>query len=60
MKLLFGYTLRNLLTRRLTTTLTVLGLGLVVFVFAAVLMMANGLEETLVESGSSNNAIVVR
>ena len=60
MKLFFGYSFRNLLVRKLTTTLTVLGLGLVVFVFSAVLMLAHGLEETLVETGSPNNAIVVR
>ncbi|GAB4327485.1 MAG: ABC transporter permease [Candidatus Zixiibacteriota bacterium] len=60
MKLLFGYSLRNLALRRLTTALTVLGVGLVVFVFAAVRMMAYGLEQTLVETGSPDNAIVVR
>lgn len=60
MGLFLGYSLRNLLVRKLTTTLTVLGLGLVVFVFAAVLMMAHGLEETLVETGSPENVIVLR
>jgi ABC-type lipoprotein release transport system permease subunit len=52
--------MRNLWTRRLTTTLTVLGMALVVFVFAAVLMMAEGLEKTLVETGSADNVVVVR
>jgi len=60
MALFLSYSFRNLLVRKLTTTLTVLGLGLVVFVFSTVLMLANGLEETLVETGSPNNAIVVR
>ena len=32
----------------------------VVFVFAAVLMMAAGLQKTLVETGSSQNVVVVR
>jgi ABC-type antimicrobial peptide transport system permease subunit len=60
MGLFLNYSFRNILVRKLTTTLTVLGLGLVVFVFAAVLMLAHGLEETLVETGSPDNIIVVR
>jgi putative ABC transport system permease protein len=55
-----SYNIRNLWTRRLTTTLTVLGMALVVFVFAAILMLANGLKKTLVETGSYDNAIVLR
>lgn len=58
MGLLLGYTLRNLLVRKLTTILTVVGLGLVVF--AVVMMLAHGLEVTLVATGSEENAIVVR
>ncbi|MBI5867166.1 MAG: ABC transporter permease [candidate division Zixibacteria bacterium] len=60
MSLFLTYGLRNLFVRKLTTTMTVLGMGLVVFVFAAVLMLAHGLEETLVDTGSPDNAIVVR
>lgn len=60
MGLFLSYTWRNLTTRKLTTAMTVLGMGLVVFVFAAVMMLANGLEETLVATGSENNAIFVR
>lgn len=56
----FSYSMRNLGKRRLTTTLTVLGMALVVFVFAAVLMMAEGLQKTLVETGSPDNVVVVR
>ncbi len=55
-----SYNLRNLWTRRLTTTLTVSGMALVVFVFAAILMLANGLQQTLVETGSYDNVIVLR
>ncbi|HBZ02065.1 MAG TPA: multidrug ABC transporter permease [candidate division Zixibacteria bacterium] len=54
------YSLRSLVARRLTTALTVLGVMLVVFVFAAVLMLADGLRKTLVASGSDENAIVIR
>jgi putative ABC transport system permease protein len=55
-----SYNIRNLWTRRLTTTLTVSGMALVVFVFAAILMLANGLKKTLVETGSYDNVVVLR
>lgn len=57
---LFSYSLRNLLARRLTTVLTAGGMALVVFVFAAVLMLAEGLRTALVETGSPGNAVVLR
>ncbi len=60
MALPLSYSIRNLWRRRLTTTLTVAGMALVVFVFATVLMMAAGLQKTLVETGSQNNVVVVR
>jgi ABC-type lipoprotein release transport system permease subunit len=60
MKLLFAYSFRNLLARRLTTLLTAGGMALVVFAFAAIIMLAEGLETTLVDSGSFQNAIVIR
>jgi putative ABC transport system permease protein len=56
----FSYSFRNLWTRRLTTVLTALGMALVVFVFAAILMLAEGLRKTLVETGSYDNVIVIR
>lgn len=55
-----SYSLRNLLTRRLTAVLTALGMALVVFVFAAILMLAEGLQKTLVETGSYDNVVVIR
>lgn len=60
MALPLSYSIRNLWRRRLTTILTVAGMALVVFVFAAVLMMAAGLQKTLVETGSPSNVVVVR
>ncbi len=60
MKIPFSYNIRNLWTRRLTTTLTVGGIALVVFVFAAVLMLAQGIEDTLVATGSNDNVIIIR
>jgi putative ABC transport system permease protein len=58
--LLFFYSLRNLLTRRLTTFLTASGMALVVFVFASILMLAEGLQKTLVDTGSFDNVVVIR
>ena len=55
-----SYSVRNLWTRRLTTLLTAAGMALVVFVFAAILMLAEGLRKTLVETGSSDNVVVIR
>lgn len=55
-----SYSMRNLRTRRLTTVLTVGGMALVVAVFAAVLMLAEGLRATLVATGSHDNVVVLR
>ncbi len=60
MRIPLYYSFRNLFARRLTTGLTVLGIGLVVFVFCAVLMMGNGIKTAMVASGSDDNAIVIR
>jgi ABC-type antimicrobial peptide transport system permease subunit len=54
------YTARNLLTRKLTTALTAGGMALVVFVYAAVLMLDAGLKETLVATGRDDNIVVTR
>ena len=58
--LLFYYSYRNLLVRRLTTLLTAGGMGLVIFVFATVLMLAEGFQQTLITSGSPENAVFIR
>ncbi len=55
-----SYIFRNLWVRKLTTLLTAGGMALVVFVFAAVLMLAAGLEKTLVQTGSDDNVVVIR
>ena len=60
MKLLFAYSFRNLLARRLTTALTAGGMALVVFAFAAIIMLAEGIETTLVDSGSYANVVFIR
>ena len=56
----YSYSFRNLWTRRLTTALTASGMALVVFVFAVTLMLAEGLRQTLVETGSYDNVIIIR
>ena len=55
-----GYIARNLVARRLTTVLTAGGMALVVYVFATVLMLAAGLEKTLVSTGQDDNVVVIR
>ena len=54
------YNLKNLTARKFTTILTSIAIALVVFVFADVLMLAYGLQKTLVDTGSDENAIVLR
>lgn len=54
------YIVRNLWARRLTTALIAGGMALVVFVFAAALMLEEGLQRTLVETGSPANVMVIR
>jgi putative ABC transport system permease protein len=55
-----SYSFRNLWTRRLTTVFTASGMALVVFVFASILMLSEGLKKTLVQTGSYNNVVVIR
>jgi putative ABC transport system permease protein len=54
------YNLRSMAVRRTTTLASVLGIGLVVFVLCAALMLSNGIKQTLGKSGSSDEAIVLR
>ncbi|AMS32945.1 multidrug ABC transporter permease [Betaproteobacteria bacterium UKL13-2] len=60
MKIPFSYIFRNLWTRKLTTILTAAGMGLVVFVFSAVLMLDAGLKKTMVGTGSLDNVLAIR
>jgi putative ABC transport system permease protein len=55
-----NYIARNLVARRLTTALTAGGMALVVYVFATVLMLSAGLEQTLVATGQDDNVVVIR
>lgn len=55
-----SYIARNLWVRRVTTALTAAGMALVVYVFATVLMMTEGIRSTLVATGQPDNVIVLR
>ncbi|HVY06002.1 MAG TPA: FtsX-like permease family protein [Burkholderiales bacterium] len=56
----FSYAAKNVSARKLTTVLTAAGMALVVFVFATVLMLQEGLRKTLVDTGSADNIVVTR
>jgi hypothetical protein len=60
MKIPFNYIFRNLWTRKLTTLLTAGGMALVVFVFAAVLMLDAGLRRRSSRPAAFDNAILLR
>ena len=55
-----SYIARNLWVRRVTTALTAGGMALVVYVFATVLMMSEGIRATLVATGQPDNVMVLR
>lgn len=56
----FSYVMRNVVARKVTTLLTAGGMALVVFVFASVLMMTEGIRATLVATGQDDNVMVIR
>jgi putative ABC transport system permease protein len=60
MKIPFVYNLRSVSQRPVSTALTALGIGLVVAVFVAMLALANGFIAALVETGSSDNVLLLR
>jgi putative ABC transport system permease protein len=60
MQIPYAYSWKNLWARRLTTALTAGGMALVVYVFATVLMLTEGLQQTLVATGSPDNVMVIR
>jgi len=55
-----AYIARNLWVRRVTTLLTAGGMALVVFVYATVLMMSEGIRATLVATGQPDNLLLLR
>ncbi len=55
-----SYNFRNLAVRKTTTAAAVLGLALVVFIFASVQMLANGVVKTLGRAADADVAVVLR
>jgi putative ABC transport system permease protein len=55
-----SYNIRNLAVRKTTTAAVALGLGLVVFVFASVMMLSNGIRKTMGRSARPDVALVMR
>lgn len=60
MQIPFRYSIKNFRKRKLTNAITVTGVALVVFVFAAVLMMAYGIQKTLIATGAEDNVLIAR
>ncbi|GAB4364466.1 MAG: ABC transporter permease [Methylohalobius crimeensis] len=54
------YSVKSFWARKATNGLTAAGMALVVYVFATVLMLTEGLERTLVATGSPDNVMVTR
>jgi putative ABC transport system permease protein len=54
------YNLRNLVVRRVSTLMTIGTIALVVAVFVALMSLANGLNSSLVETGSPENVVILR
>ena len=54
------YNVRSLIVRRTTTLATAFGIGLVVFVLSAALMLSNGIKKTMASSGQPDIAMVLR
>jgi putative ABC transport system permease protein len=55
-----AYSVRSLVVRARTTIAAALGLGLVVFVFALVMMLSNGVQQAARRSADAQSAIVLR
>lgn len=56
----FQYNARSLLVRKVTTFATAFGITLVVFVFAAALMLGEGVNQALTTAGRVDNVIILR
>src|SRR5262249_38288798 len=55
-----SYNVRNLIVRKGTTAPAVFGIFLVTVLFAAVFMLNNGIHRTIVSSGRSDVAVILR
>jgi ABC-type antimicrobial peptide transport system permease subunit len=60
MGLIGSYNLRSMVVRKGTAAMTAMGIAMVVAVFVMTLSIAQGFRDTLVASGSPQNAIILR
>lgn len=54
------YNIGNLLSRKVSSVMTILGIGVVIAVMVAMLALYNGVQQALVSSGSKDNLMVLR
>jgi len=54
------YNIGNLLSRKVSAVMTVLGIGIVIAVMVAMMALYNGVQQALVTSGSKDNLLVLR
>ncbi len=54
------YNVGNLMSRKVSSLMTVLGIGIVIAVMVAMMALYNGVNQALVSSGSKENMIVLR
>lgn len=54
------YNIGNLMSRKTSTVMTILGIGVVIAVMVAMLALHNGVNQALVSSGSPENLMVLR
>jgi putative ABC transport system permease protein len=59
MKIPLKYNIRNLLIRKTTTTLTALGIAMVVLIFVALTSLVQGLRVAVAEAGLPDNLVVL-
>jgi len=60
MRIPIKYNFLSILVRKVSTTMTVLSIALVIFIFVSVMALANGLETALVSTGEPLNVLVMR
>jgi putative ABC transport system permease protein len=54
------YNIGNLMSRKVSALMTVLGIGIVIAVMVAMMALYNGVQQALVSSGSPDNLIILR
>src|SRR5205809_186014 len=56
----FSYTLGNLKARRISTTMSILGIGVVIAVMLSMMALNNGVMKATIASGSKDNLLIMR